>query len=293
MYPLDIRKQALKIYSKVQSLRKTSKLLDIHFSSISRWLHQLERKPYPERKYTKEALIVETIKDVLQTNPLTSSRLLQQKLKDAFRVDLSRELVRVAIKKLGYTRKKARFVSEPKTNQVKIEEFLKQRESLKDRTFFSIDETSFGRHSFKTTGYSPKGKKLYITKKQPRMTSVSVCACASKTGWIKVSKVEGSFNKTSFLTFLQQLSLPPTSVLLLDNVKFHHSKDVKDYLEKIEVFPLYTPPYSPWFNPIEGCFSIVKRSFADNQNITKSFDSLNVGHFEAFFIKSLTATQKW
>ena len=101
MYPLDIRKLALKIYSKVQSLRKTSKLLDIHFSSISRWLHQLERKPYPERKYTKEALIVETIKDVLQTNPLTSSRLLQQKLKDAFRVDLSRELVRVAIKKLS------------------------------------------------------------------------------------------------------------------------------------------------------------------------------------------------
>ena len=247
MYPLDIRKQALKIYLKVQSLRKTSKLLDIHFSSISRWLHQLERRPYPVRKYTKEALIVESIKDVLQTDPLTSSRNLQKRLKDAFQIDLSRELVRVAIKKLGYTRKKARFVSEPKTNQEKVGAFLSLRDSLKDRPFFSIDETSFGRHSFQTKGYAIKGRKLYITKKQPRMTSVSVCACASNQRWVKVVKKEGSFNKDTFLAFLQGLQLPSKSVLLLDNIRFHHSKDVKDYLEKIDIYPLYVPPYSPWY----------------------------------------------
>jgi transposase len=223
MYPLDIRKQALKIYSKVQSLRKASKLLDIHFSSISRWLKQLERKPYPERKYTKEALVVESIKDILQTHPLTSGRNLQRRLKEVFNVEVSRELVRVAIKKQGFTRKKARFVSEPKTNEEKTKVFLALRESLKTKEFFSIDETSFGRHSFQTTGYAPKGKKLYISKKQPRMTSVSVCACASNHGWVKISRKEGSFNKDSFLAFLQHLKLPSQSVLLLDNIRFHHS----------------------------------------------------------------------
>jgi transposase len=293
MYPLDIRKQALKIYSKVQSLRKTSKLLDIHFSSISRWLHQLERKPYPERKYTKEALVVETIKDLLQTNPLLSGRILQRKLKETFNVELSRELVRVAIKKLGFTRKKARFISEPKTNEEKIKTFFELRESLKDRPFFSVDETSFGRHSFQTTGYALKGKKLYITKKQPRMTSVSVCACASNHGWVKISRKEGSFNKDSFLAFLKQLDLPSQSVLLLDNVRFHHSHDVKDFLDSKDIFPLYVPPYSPWFNPIEGCFSIVKKAFADVQKIEEAFKTLHVSHFEAFFRKSLNALEKW
>jgi transposase len=293
MYPLDIRKQALKIYTKVQSLRKTSKLLDIHFSSISRWVHQLERKPYPERKYTKESLFVETMKDILQTQPLISSRTLQSRLKDAFKIDLSRELVRVAIKKLGYTKKKARFLSEPKTNQEKVDAFLNFRDSLKDRPFFSIDETSFGRHSFQTKGYALKGKKLYITKKQPRMTTVSVCACASDKRWVKVVKKEGSFNKETFLAFLHQLQLPPKSVLLLDNIKFHHSKDVKDYFEKIDIQPLYVPPYSPWFNPIEGCFSIVKKNFSNSQNIEEAFENVATRHFEAFFQKSLNAITKW
>ena len=142
MYPIDIRKQALKIYSKIQSLRKTAILIDIHFSSISRWLHTLERKPYSPRKFTKESLLVESIKDLLQTNPLTSTRILTKKLKEAFNVDLSRELVRVVIKKLGYTRKKAKFISEPKHLEVTKEKFLQTRDSLQGREFFSIDETS-------------------------------------------------------------------------------------------------------------------------------------------------------
>jgi len=106
MYPLDVRKQALKVYSKVQSLRKTGILLDIHFSSISRWLRNLERKPYSQRKLTKHELVVESIKDVLQTNPLTSGRELAKRLQETFNVSISKELVRVAIKRLGFTRKK-------------------------------------------------------------------------------------------------------------------------------------------------------------------------------------------
>ena len=152
MYPLDVRKQALKIYAKVQSLRKVGLLLDIHFSSISRWVRNLDRKPYSPRKFTKQELIVESIKDVLQTNPLTSGRELARRLQETFNVRISKELVRVAIKNLGFTRKKARFVSEPKTLQSKTDTFLQERETLKDREFFSIDETSFGRNSFIAKG---------------------------------------------------------------------------------------------------------------------------------------------
>jgi transposase len=293
MYALDIRKQALNVYSKIQSLRKTAFLLDIHFSSISRWLKQLERKPYSPRKYTKEALIIDTVKNIIQANPLVSSRTLTTKLKETFNVNLSRELVRVAIKNLGFTRKKARFISEPKDCKERLHAFLQLRKSYSDREFYSIDETSFGRNSFVSVGYALKGRKLYITKKQPRMSSISVCACASKNGWIGTMKKDGSFNKASFLEFLQTLHIPPLSVLLLDNIRFHHSKEVKDYLKSVNITPLYTPPYSPWFNPIEGCFSIVKKAFAAIQSIDEAFLSLQSKHFLSFFQKSLASEDKW
>ena len=293
MYSLDVRKQALNIYSKVQSLRKTSLLLDIHFSSISRWVAQLERKPYSPRKYSKEAIIVDSIRTILQTEPLTSGRVLTQKLKNAFNIQISRELVRVVIKKLGFTRKKARFISIPKNYEQKKDAFLQLRESLAGKRFFSIDETGFGRNSFIDKGYALKGHKLYIAKRQPRMTSLSVCACASEQGWIGFSKKEGSFNHESFLQFLKSLEIPPSSVLLLDNVSFHHSKNVKEYLSSKNITPLFTPPYSPWFNPIEGCFSLVKKAFTFYEKIEDAFLSLKQSQFKAFFEKSLKAVERW
>lgn len=293
MYPLDIRKQALNVYSKVQSLRKTAFLLDIHFSSISRWLSNLERKPYSARKFTKESVIVDTIKAILQTDPLTSSRTLTSKLNQTFSMKVSRELVRVAIKRLGYTRKKAHFISKPKLLPEKQDYFLKIRTSFSEREFFSIDETGFGRNCFIDKGYSLKGQKLFLSKKQPRMTSQSVCACASRNGWVGFHQKNGSFDTQSFLLFLKSLELPPSSVLLLDNVSFHHSKVVKDYLESKLIIPLYVPPYSPWFNPIEGCFSIVKKAFTHFQKIDDAFYSLESRHFQAFFDKSLNATDRW
>ena len=144
-------------------------------------------------------------------------------------------------------------------------EFLEKRNSLKHRQFFSLDETSFGRNGFQSRGYALKGTKLFVKKKLPRMTSISVCACASSSKWIGY----------------------------LDNIKFHHSKEVINYLKSIDVVPLFTPPYSPWFNPIEGCFSIVKRSFSDHQDVDLAFHYLKPHHFEAFFKKSLESTTRW
>ena len=53
-----------------------------------------------------------------------------------------------------------------------------------------------------------------------------------------------------------QFNLQPDTVVLIDNVAFHHSKIVKQYARDRNIHLLYVPPYSPWFNPVEGVFSI-------------------------------------
>jgi transposase len=60
------------------------------------------------------------------------------------------------------------------------------------------------------------------------------------------------------------------TVLLMDNVAFHHSYKVKEYTKEIQWDILFVPPYSHVFNPIEGVFSIVKRQYQRNLSINLS-----------------------
>jgi len=73
MYHVDRRRVALHIYGLLNSLRKTSKLLQVSHSTISRWLRQPERKPYPTRK-SKTTLVAECIRASISNNPFKKHR---------------------------------------------------------------------------------------------------------------------------------------------------------------------------------------------------------------------------
>ena len=73
----------------------------------------------------------------------------------------------------------------------------------------------------------------------------------------------------------------------MDNVSFHHSIKVKELCKSKNLDILYTFPYSPWYNPIELYFSIIKRHYYQYQDIDKAFDSITDDHLQAFFNKSL------
>lgn len=48
------------------------------------------------------------------------------------------------------------------------------------------------------------------------------------------------------------------SVLVMDNMKSHHAKTVRNLLDSSGVRYIYLPPYSPNLNPIEKLWSKVK-----------------------------------
>ena len=48
------------------------------------------------------------------------------------------------------------------------------------------------------------------------------------------------------------------SVLILDNARIHHDNDLIEYIEAFGSRVEFLPPYSPDFNPIETCFSVIK-----------------------------------
>jgi transposase len=220
-------------------------------------------------------------------------RKLKLKIQEALNINLSKELVRTVLSKAGYKRKVARHYGQPKDLNEKTSAFLHTREQFKQSgfQFLSLDETSFGRNNTKSYGYALRGQKLRIMKKQARTTTVSVMALYSENGLIAMTKSSKAFNSLSFLNFLKSIQFPLNSVILMDNVSFHHSSQVLSYLESQNVKVLFVPPYSPWFNPIEGIFSIVKRHFYDNEVIEDAFSYVTELHCLSFFQKSQNAVR--
>jgi transposase len=311
MYALDRRKMAQHIYSILSSLRKTAHLLNVSHSTISRWIKNPLKMPYSKRiKVLKSDLITELLKITIKSNPFLSLLGFQKLIQDNLHISVSKELVRLIIKREGFTRKKARFYGEPKNLEETTMQFIQERNKFLQNgyEFVSIDEVSFGRNGINAFGYARKGQKLFVRKTTPRMTTTSVVVCAagfrprmtegaskmrlteSKNGIVSRTKSMRAFNTESFLLFLQSLPLEKQTVILLDNVKFHHSKAVKTFVASKEWILLYTPPYSPWFNPIEYCFSIIKRDFYKNQSIDHAFSTLTEAHCQAFFNKSLNCS---
>ena len=289
MYNLDRRLIAKNVYSLLKSLRKTAIIIQVSHSTIARWLKNSDRKSYSRiQPHSKCQTIIETIRLSIQIDPFISVCKLRKSIFESIGISVSRELIRTCIVKLGMSRKKARFFGKPKNLEDKTREFLVKRDLFVEerRHFYSLDETSFGRNGKQMMGYSPRGKQLRIQKVQPRMTTTSSLVISSQNGIYRRQEVEGSFNTDRFMCFLDDLHLPLLAVILLDNVSFHHSKRVKSWAAENQIDLLYTPPYSPWFNPIEGIFSIVKRSFYKHGIIKYAFDDVKEHHCKAFFNKS-------
>jgi transposase len=72
---------------------------------------------------------------------------------------------------------------------------------------------------------------------------------------------DGAINGARFLAYVEQ-ALAPTlrkgDIVVLDNLKAHKVKGVREAIEAAGAQLRYLPPYSPDFNPIEQAFAKLK-----------------------------------
>ena len=58
----------------------------------------------------------------------------------------------------------------------------------------------------------------------------------------------------------------------MDQLKVHKEKNVVKHYPELDIMPIFNVSYSPEFNPIESCFSQVKRHFcAERLNVLANF----------------------
>ena len=116
------------------------------------------------------------------------------------------------------------------------------------------DETGLRSDDVRGRGYAPKGQTPVVRVNNKR-EGLSIMSTVTNQGKVRWKIFEGAMNADILIDFFKRLiqDAERKVFLILDNLKVHHARRVKDWLadheEEIEVF--YLPSYSPELNPDE------------------------------------------
>ena len=117
------------------------------------------------------------------------------------------------------------------------------------------DETAVVNTDVRGRSYSPRGRTPVIYTVGGNREKLSMISTVTNQGKIRWMIIEDAFNGDKLIEFMEALIKDSERkvFLILDNLRVHHCKPVKEWLgrnsQQIEVF--YLPSYSPELNPDE------------------------------------------
>jgi transposase len=126
------------------------------------------------------------------------------------------------------------------------------------------DETAVVNTDVRGRSDSPKGETPVAFAVGGTRHKLSMISNVTNRGHPRWMSIDENFNAENLITFMQALTrnTPKKIFLILDNLRVHHSRVVKAWLEenkaKIEVF--YLPSYSPQLNPDEPLNADLKQA---------------------------------
>ena len=270
----DFKLSAIKLYLKLNSIRKVSELLNCSKSSLHRWIERyfetgdIERKNYKKRVSIITNDILKYIISLIKINPTTTLSKIKKKIIKKCKIDISVSYLFYIIKyKLNLTNKQLRrkYYPEKKLSTLKKDKinFYKQIIDKGKRNIISIDETGLYLNMMKNNGRCEKGKRCYKTiYTYPFIKFNFICAIkyGKVIGYTLYEKNTGGIDSNKFSEFYNKFIKDKykNHLIILDNAKFHKSKDVIDNIEKSENKIIYSLAYNPNLNPIENLFSQFK-----------------------------------
>ena len=282
IYSNDFKSAVLNFYfSDLFTLSNTISIFNISKSTLYNWVNSFQKfktifKSNIRPKYNSK--ITNEIQNFIVTCVIKKSiftiKNLKRRIFKIFSVHISKSSIYRILKINNITHKKInnKFVPNKQNTKKLVTNFLNTIKSYDSDKIISIDESSFDTNLRPIYGWNKKGRPLKKIIKCPRKKRKTLTLAVSNNKIIGYSLVNGASNNIIFKKFLQTQVLPKikNSVILMDNVKFHHSKNVIDLVNSTNNHILYNVPYNPDTNPVELVFSIIKNfvrhSIVDSNN---------------------------
>lgn len=134
-------------------------------------------------------------------------------------------------------------------------------------------------------GRAPGAQRANISAPHRRGNYITILGAISIKGIESVSYTDGPGNSEVFSCFIGNYLCPILTskhVVVMDNVPFHKSETIKNMIESTGAKLIYSPPYSPEFNPIEEMWSKIK-------SLMRKFAARTKNEFHRAITKALQA----
>lgn len=275
-----IRRDAIKMIKRGDTKKDIAEFYGVHVNTVRDWW-KLYRKegsksltykkrgaksenkklinPKQEREIQK--MITDTMPDQLKLDfALWTTKAIKELIMREFNISIGRRAVGNYLKSWGFTpqkpKKRAYEQSSKKVQKWLKEEYpaIKKKAQEEKATIHWGDETGVRNTNQHGRSYAPKGK-TPIKKHMSKRFSINMISTVTNQGLVQFMIYKENMNAAVLIKFLQQLikSQDNKVFLILDNLRVHHSKIVKEWEEehKDEISLFYLPSYSPDRNPDE------------------------------------------
>ena len=252
MHATQLKHRAIVHYEHfLRSLRKVSKIYGVGKSTLARWVKQATGGSRAKLHNSIEAVVQQTV----SSRPFTTADGIIRSVREALGKEVSRSTVYRSLKALRHSYKRASRGREHEP--VPIDHpFLVSDSSQGDP--IAVDESSFYWNDYPRMGWGPKGKR--VAKARPRdRKRVSLLLAVGKEGVVGYAVLSGGVKSQHFADFVR--SLPNNRPLILDNCSIHKTRKVRELCRSKGQDMRFIPPYCPWYNPVEFCFSEIKRAY--------------------------------
>lgn len=145
-----------------------------------------------------------------------------------------------------------------------------------DRLVF-LDESGVTTDMTRRYGRAERGQRIREATPGGHWRTVTMLGAISSQGWQATMTIAAPTDGEVFLAYLREVLCPtlrPGQVVVMDNLSAHKVKGVAEAISATGAEVLYLPPYSPDFNPIEACWSVVKQSLRKWK--ARSLDALDM-----------------
>ena len=288
-----------------QKKKDVAKLFGVRPTSISEWVKKHKEQGSKGLKANKPGIKSEDKKLLSRQQEFEVQNMIIDKMPDQLKLDFSlwtrkavKELIErefgiiLAITTMGdYLRKWGFSPQKPKKRAYEqcpkaVQNWLdteypaiKSRAKTEGAEIHWGDETGIKNNCNHGRSYSPKGR-TPVKKSMSKRFSINMISTVTNQGKVQFMIYSGSMNSDRLIEFMEQLIKDSKTkiFLILDNLRVHHSKPVKEWLEKeenklkIEVF--YLPSYSPDRNPDEYLNCDLKQGMSAKPS-PKTQDKLN------------------
>jgi len=209
-----------------------------------------------------------SLTEIVQEDPTLTQKGMKAKLNESgicFSIPkICRTLKILSITRKRIKKRSSKTVTNELINQRKV--YARDMRLYPNARLLFLDESGFNLHCGIHYGYSAVNTNAYQVVPCNRGRNISLISLLSCNQITNFKLIDGAYNTEKLKEFLEESwasqSLQQNDILVMDNVRFHHSNIVKNWCEQKHLIIKYLPPYSPDLNPIENVFSTIKSRYS-------------------------------